>query len=1591
MVFSRFHRHQTFRLLAATVAGCMIAQTVMPIAALALTEGPTQPEFSTFQPVSTTEMVNPFTGEFTYNLPLMSVPGPHGSGYPISLSYSSGRSGEDEASWVGKGWTLNTGAIIRNKRGLPDDYHGGDVVYWNKLPDNWIVTAGKNADIEAFGDEKNIGFNGDVLATYNNRHGFNFVWTFTESVKGLGSIGVTSSDGDYSFSGSLTPVSEFVDDIVKHPSQLTGIKPSTIKQYGRNILRNSAIGAYFLGEETRLTNIPQTVGESYNISGSVAYNPASFPIGGALGVRGSYTVVRNVASEALKGFGFLYSADAGVNDAMDYSNEHDSPYNARDLYLSAPYNNADQFLVQGEGVGGAFRAFQRGVGYFGPSHKESYIQIDQLDGQVHVGATFGVGVKAGIGLHTTEATRYHFSTWELGFKSFKAGPTTEEPYFFRFNNDMSGEVSYSANSAPSPALRGMYTSVNNGVTPSRSKYIGYSTIQETASQPPFQCGGWAGGPNYYRSYNKNKESRDWVARDDASIQQGIGEYSVVSADGRRYVYGLPVYARNESALQYDVQGVQALNGRQVFAARNTDAKKVIGQQLKTPYATMYLLTELTSPDYVDRNNDGPSSDDFGGYTLFHYRRTAGANNKSSSPDADWYKWRSPYNGMSLSRGSLSDPRDDMGGVNYGEKEIYYLESIETKTHIARFILNDSINTPRRDGYEADHSELSATASSTATTATSTSSVNKLRYLTKIELLAKDTLGHTTKLLQTTHLEYDYSLCEDLPNAQPKSGGRYGALTLRRLYTEYEGTIGARISPYVFGYEYKKSSNYSALPSHLEDTLYKSVISYGDRFISHPELENPKYSVYNTDGWGSYRYGGRHCDSISAPWIDQTPDTTNFDPAAWQLKWIQLPSGGEIHVQYEQADYRYVQNRDVMGMAGLRTVSGADGSSETVSEVNNYDVKYYLNLDSLGISSGSTGAIVDAIKTQYVDRGERMYFKFLYTLVGSGSPNFNNCTSEYITGWVYVREVGTESGLVYVKLGLPVGYTLPRQVCDDFARTMRSGILDPTGHCNPALAPVQVPTTDPGEAFMMMLGSFGNPYQPDGDRCAVMNLDHSYLRIPILKDKKGGGIRVKRLLMFDKGIEAGAAGLYGTEYEYRLADGRSSGVATNEPTEIREENPLVVCLDKRIPMNWYQHIISGTDKEQFEGPIGEGVLPGPSVGYSRVVAHSIFQGKSNTGYSVYEYNTAKDYPFDMHYSVDGKNLSSTSWSPMEKVGADDVQLGSDEGLLKFEFAVFNRLQGYSFMVNSMHGQIRSVSTYAGSPSGNGGQVSRQAYIYFKPGEKIPVMRTAGTIEQEYLGREMDVTVENRAIRDFTHDAKVAADFTIGISIIPIPWFTVSPQYIYGERGIVTHVTTKVIHYPVIVKSVESFRDGNTSLVENIAFDPVSGQALVTRATDGYNTLKVNGDTTARNGSYYSYSIPAYTQYPNMGPISGNQRTILKSDNGLAIQKVYADRHSLMMQFSGSRSPSKVMGYFSSGDLVRVSNSSGGILGVFNIGEIKGNQIELLPVYYCTLNTEALVPNVTVEVIRSGRRNQLTASVGSFTTYGTPAVLKRHAAQ
>ncbi|MCF8284526.1 MAG: hypothetical protein K9I48_06075 [Sphingobacteriales bacterium] len=66
--------------------------------------------------------VNPFTGDFSYSVPLLSISGPNGEVFPINASYSGGIKMNQESSWIGLGWDFNPGEISRNVNGYPDDW-----------------------------------------------------------------------------------------------------------------------------------------------------------------------------------------------------------------------------------------------------------------------------------------------------------------------------------------------------------------------------------------------------------------------------------------------------------------------------------------------------------------------------------------------------------------------------------------------------------------------------------------------------------------------------------------------------------------------------------------------------------------------------------------------------------------------------------------------------------------------------------------------------------------------------------------------------------------------------------------------------------------------------------------------------------------------------------------------------------------------------------------------------------------------------------------------------------------------------------------------------------------------------------------------------------------------------------------------------------------------------------------------------------------------------------------------------------------------------------------------------------------------------
>ncbi|MEZ4784995.1 MAG: hypothetical protein R3F28_13070 [Candidatus Kapaibacterium sp.] len=1303
----------------------------------------------------------------------------------------------------------------------------------------------------------------------------------------------------------------------------------------------------------------------------------------------------------LKGFGYLQSANVGDKDLMDYVYERDVPYNLKDNLLPIPFSNADIFHVSG---GGSFRAFNRNAGTFHQNVVKSKLDISIDVPSIIVGAGFGGGYRWGDG-----SVEYKGGVWDdpeaASWRSFST--VGDEPWFFRFSGDMGGSLLYdnddravsAAIIKPSGGIGAVleWLGINDldrypvppsdlrlhledWERPGRNSYVGFTRNGEMLDTV---------NGTFYKSWNRDSLSRSYVSnREDISKQ--IGEFSLSGQGGSRYIYGLPLFSFEEEKMELGLRNYKLDSAANIHhnlrAYRWTDHESnqiAIGQRAATQYASAWLITEITTSDYVDLTGDGGTDDDLGGWTKFRYR-------KYNPAYIDF--WRQPFNGLAYDPVEISDPEDDLGSYSRGFRERYYLDRIETKTHIALFVLNDSLNSSRNDGFLPPSpffpfpwSDAQYAGDQTLGAPYPLSFLNP-RYLSRIELYTKDADGNPDSLLRIVHFEYDYSLRENMPNSVISSGSdRYGMLTLRKVWTELHNVKNATIYPILFGYDYKKSEDYSV----EMQTRYPEITAFADSLTD--AMQNPDYSLYDFDAWGNYRPGGADRLDKYAPYIPQN-DTSHWDPAAWQLKWIRSASGGELHIQYEEDDYAFVHDQPSLAMVSLIAEPGA-GFGEQSSD-GDYNNKYFLRLSDIGVDSTDFAQVVKVRELIHkeAERHQRLLFRFLYALKGTNpsitNPEYN---SEFITGHANLDGTGIDtinSGpnewyALYVQL---IGkdedsekheFGLPKKICLDYVRKRKRGKLGPKEGIK-------------YDSDLKLYSQLSAKYIGFNEEkyCKEVDYANSYIRIPMLSAKKGGGLRVKRLLSYDPGIEGDSA-LYGTEYRYETYDPErnevlSSGVATNEPALIRDENPLVSYRERNADEEFKEgKIVAGRDRPRNEDPIGETLLPSPYVTYARTVTHPIHQGATTSGFSVLDFFTYRDYPWDNWYkgigrSVDYTELVLDEYRTSPKF-TDLLIYRQDEHLA---FAT----QGVRFIRTNMPGRLRRQLVAGGiyTPLERDWIVTASTEnLYFQPGDSIPLLYHLGdTIRYGNPGKVMEIVHATRRNGSYIDEISVEAD-------AGFIFFSGAAYYVVNNSQLSTHSTTKIVDYPAILKGVLSFADGNYNYTENVAFDPRSGSPSVTRSYDAFHGLNLDQASSGQVGTYHRYSIPLANRYPELGQIAANEGAYLFDIDGLTITKG-EDAGVPYLDFSGGNEI-RWLPKLTPGDLIELeiapsSGLGGGGLtdaGRYHVDYIEGNRVWLFPSdLYNLSGSPALdtLNEVYVRVIRSGRNNSPGLALGGVMTYG-----------
>jgi len=384
------------------------AETLVPGAAYALTSGPSQPEMKKFEPAGTGDLVDLFTGDLKYNIPLGDI-----DGYPLNLAYQSGTGMEDEASWVGAGWSLNPGALTRNMRGLPDDFNGVDKITkeYDRKPfkkvGGSVVLKPAVFGWEAGKASIKVGVYRDNYYGMGYELGLSLGHSMAKNTKTplTASLGITTdSRNGVSVSPSLSLAWARDDEEDKPRMSLSG----SLNYNTRAGLKQVALGGTF----SVMTNNNSTYevelsavkyfGQSYtpsigqntiNKGSTYSFDVGPTAFGGYLGVGGSgyvYTekILNRVTSAPAYGYLNYLKGRKNKDALLDFNREKDGVFIPSAPTIGIPVATQDFFMATN----------QMGSEQFRPFFSGNYIVFDRAHSNKTVNVQGGVSIGTGDGL-----------------------------------------------------------------------------------------------------------------------------------------------------------------------------------------------------------------------------------------------------------------------------------------------------------------------------------------------------------------------------------------------------------------------------------------------------------------------------------------------------------------------------------------------------------------------------------------------------------------------------------------------------------------------------------------------------------------------------------------------------------------------------------------------------------------------------------------------------------------------------------------------------------------------------------------------------------------------------------------------------------------------------------------------------------------------------------------------------------------------------------------------------------------------------------------------------------------------------------------
>lgn len=949
-------RKRYVRGIAVTLLILFVQSLFVPQYAYALTAGPHQPEYTSFTSPGSTDMVDLLTGDFSFSIPILEIPSPEGS-FSLPLAYKAGIGLDQEASWVGLGWTLNAGAITRTINEFPDDANGeSQTVTVQDLTGThgWSASfLGVNLGWDSeFGHYGSICLMGIINASWSSQG------------TSVGIAGINVSDGGLEFN----PV-QFANAVMSvaaaHVMATGGVHAAA------SGAKQAALDAALIVASAALSrgNTPNapTVGYwEYSKSEKRKF----FGIGSVTEYRIWLDQTRNE-----KMFGALYLGNApvstfansgtnanlllkngGVSETLYAFENNNNQGAACDInYQSTPGDDnkyfyeinspaslaPDVFSVKAAGVAGSIKPYRLDVGAvsmpramtkyhdrlapvrFVPNdanYKVPFVYNGQTSGYYyhHVGAssavsspTFYFGLNTILGnsnpsvnnsltydindvvlkgqrirsdltshkkipqgkyieWHTNGEIRGSM-TYASGFMDYFSGgtgstvPISSDRYYYRSNHPFGSQVVYTYTTNLSATIPvnssdiGKFT-VNDIVDIRLSVYDDQDDAENGATGTYFeiqdvQVNGVNTSPpsivinnSALLQYAGEYANIELDVNKSPSLLSGIGGFCITAEDGTTYHFALPVYDYEMETIVRDIS--------------DPNSKRSIVRRV-SPFANTWLLTGITGSDFVDRNQNGMiDENDWGRWVKFNYGIYESE-----------YRWSLPYQGYKQLPTGTHETKTS------GIKQLVYLNSIETRSHVALFLKGN-----RSDGKSVSPSKYPLRLDEVAlisrehynkiVTPTGqggyglpqlSSTVNKV-------LMGSDVSGNlrnfvNNNCLRRVILTYDYVLAQGTLNSTATNGGK---LTLTRL--SIRGKMDQKIVP-DYRFEY---------------------------------ANNPPYNQHYWDGFGMYNPNG------TAGASTHSPSSTDSHGSAWSMTKIMTPLGAEISINYERDTYYSISGRTISG-------------------------------------------------------------------------------------------------------------------------------------------------------------------------------------------------------------------------------------------------------------------------------------------------------------------------------------------------------------------------------------------------------------------------------------------------------------------------------------------------------------------------------------------------------------------------------------------------------------------------------------------------------------------------------------------------------